>query len=599
MTLLPPPARAPNPDHLRMPPRLTALAATFGVVTLGLLAACKSDGGVAPPFSGDGIPNPRGPMALGDVISLNVNADSACSRPVYHGARVVAVGTHAVILSDTLNPVGGFTTADFQRYAARFDTLVYPLDVANFGEPTDIDRNGHIAILFTRAVNELTPPRATSYVGGFAFSRDLFPTTKTARAQACAASNEGEYFYMLAPDPYGTINSNARSTGFVDSATTAVLAHEFQHIINASRRLYVNNTLAFEEKWLDEGLAHEAEELLFYRESGLAPRANLDLAAVRATAAQRITYNSDMSGNGSRYKSYLVAPASNSPYALTDSLPTRGAAWSFLRYAVDRVNATDGFAAGPGQVAIGAGDVTLSPGGATGEYSLTVVNTSLQGGSAASYSLRSASPIASVTMETIVPASHSASILTAPAGLQRDALFESRLHDRERAELTPLMATARRWYATQALPAPSVLRSRLSLSTSAVADADAALWFKLVNNSSVGVTNLQGVVGDLAPLVRDWSVSHAVDDVAAPSTQYQQRSWNWHSIFPGLTVPSTGYPLLVTTLSANANVTGASVVAGGAAFYRIVVPAGGTVTVTLGSSGTSNPNIQLVAVRTK
>lgn len=566
---------------------------------LVMLAACKSDGGVAPPVSGDAIPNPRGPMAVGDVLSLNVNADSACSRPVYHGARVVAVGTHAVILSDTLNPLGGFTTADFQRYAARFDTLVYPLDVANFGEPTDIDKNGHIAILFTRAVNELTPPRSNSYVGGFAFSRDLFPTTKTARAQACAGSNQGEYFYMLAPDPYGTINSNARSTGFVDSASTAVLAHEFQHIINASRRLYVNNTLAFEEKWLDEGLAHEAEELLFYREAGLSPRANLDFTAIRASAAQRIAYNSDMSGNGSRYKAYLTAPATNSPYAANDSLPTRGAAWSFLRYAVDRVNATDGFAAGPGQVAIGAGDLTLMPGGAAGEYSLTVVNTSIQGGNTASYSLRTVSAVAAVAAATGVLAPLTQSLSSAQPTLQRDAGFESRLRDRERAELTPLMGTARRWYATQAPLAPPVLRSRSSLFTGALADADAALWFKLVNNSSVGVTNLQSVVGDLVPLIRDWSVSHAVDDVAAASTQYQQRSWNFHSIYPGLSVPSTGYPLFVTTLSTNTSVTGATVVAGGAAFYRIQVPAGGSVTVSLAGSGTSNPNLQLVAVRVK
>ena len=202
-------------------------------------------------------------------------------------------------------------------------------------------------------------------------------------------------------------------------------------------------------------------------------------------------------------------------------------------------------------------------------------------------------------METMLPTATPASVLPVSEGLQRDARFESALRDRERAELVPLMGTARRWYATQALPLPSALRSRLALSTSAVADADAALWFKLVNNSSVGVTNLQSVVGDLAPMIRDWSVSHAVDDVAAPSTQYQQRSWNWHSIFPGLTVPSTGYPLLVTPLSSNANVTGATVLAGGAAFYRVVVPASGTVTVTLGSVGTSNPNLQLVAVRTK
>ena len=360
--------------------RCSQVAAAFAIGGIGLLAACKSDGGIAPAPTGEAIANPRGPLNLGDVITLNVNGDDACANPTFHAARVVAIGTHAIILSDTLNPKPGFSTADFQRYAARFDTLVYPLDVGNFGEPTDIDKNGHIAILFTRAVNELTPPRSTQYVGGFAFSRDLFPTTATARAQACAGSNQGEFFYMLAPDPSGTINSNARSTGFVDSVTTAVLAHEFEHIINASRRLYVNNTPAFEDKWLDEGLAHVAEELLFYRESGLAPRSNLDLNALRTSQVTRLAYNTDMSGNGGRYRTYLLAPAANSPYSLNDSLPTRGATWSFLRYAVDRMTATDGFTAGPGQTVTGAGSATLSAGPAFAEYSLTVVNTTTPGG---------------------------------------------------------------------------------------------------------------------------------------------------------------------------------------------------------------------------
>ena len=585
-----------------MSSRIPHLAATCGALAIGFLVACKSDGAVAPTPTGDAIANPRGPLSLGDVITLNVNGNDACSNAVYHPARVVAIGEHALILNDTLNPKGGFSTADFQRYAARFDTLVYPLDVANFGEPTDIDKNGRIAILFTRAVNELTAAKSPQYVGGFAFSRDLFPTTATLRAQACAGSNEGEFFYMLTPDPSGTINSNVRTPGFVDSVTTAVLAHEFQHIINSSRRLYVNNTPAFEEKWLDEGLAHVAEELLFYRESGFAPRSNLDLAALRASLATRLAYNGDMSGNGSRYRTYLVASAANSPYSPNDSLQTRGAAWSFLRYAVDRVNATDGFAAGNGQTITGAGDATLSPGTASGEYSLTVVNTSLAGGSFATYSLASvAAPgpaLDAASARIIEP--NALPVAAAPTGLRMDEQFESRLRDRERAALTPLMGAARRWYASQAMPAPAMLRSRLSLSTSTFADADAALWFKLVNNTPVGVANLQNVFGDVAGLIRDWSVSHAIDDVAAPSTQYQQRSWNWHNIFPGLTSPGSAYPLSVQTISTTAAVNNAGVAAGGAAYYRIVVPANGTTTLSLsGSSSTANPNLQLVIVRTK
>jgi hypothetical protein len=280
---------------------------------------------------------------VGDIVQVNVNADDPCDNAIYHPARVVAIGTKALILADTLNPKNGFTTADYQRYAARFDTLVYPVDVGAFGEPSDIDKNGHIAIVFTRAVNELTPRGSGSYVGGLTFSRDLFPVVATSRATACPASNEGEYFYMLAPDPTGEINGNRRTVGFVDSATTSVLAHEFQHLINASRRLYVNTTAgSFEEKWLDEGLAHEAEELLFYRESGLAPRSNLTVQTIRSTPAIRAAFNADMAGNAGRYRSYLIEPAKSSPYSADDSLSTRGAAWSFLRYLADRTASSDG-----------------------------------------------------------------------------------------------------------------------------------------------------------------------------------------------------------------------------------------------------------------
>jgi hypothetical protein len=538
---------------------------------------------------------------VGDLVKLNVNGDSACNAAVYHTARVVAISSKAVILSDTLNPKNGFSTADYQRFATRFDTLVYPLDVANFGEPLDIDKNGHIAILFTRAVNELTAPRANSYVGGFVFSRDLFPNTQTARAQACAGSNQGEYFYMLAPDPTGVVNGNVRTTGFVDSATVAVLAHEFQHLINASRRLYVNNSPVFEDKWLDEGLAHIAEELLYYRESGLSPRSNLDINAIRTRSA---AFSADMSGNASRYRSYLVAPSQNSPYSLNDSLPTRGAAWSLLRYAVDRLNATDGFTAGNGQAVTTPADVTVAAGAASGEFAITLANTSLQGGSVTNFLLKSTPGAGTASLavaESTAPSTMQVpTVEDDPNTLRRDERFEARLRARERVELTPLMGAARSWYASQQMPSPASLRSRSTYASTSFAEADAAIWFRLVNATTAGIANLQSVVGgDLAGFVRDWQVSHAVDDLAALNTQYQQRSWNWHSIYPNLSNPTSAYPLPVPTLSTSANVNG-TIVAGGAQYYRLFVPANGTATLSLSApSGAVNPNLQMIVVRTK
>ena len=249
----------------------------------------------------------------------------------------MAIGTRSIVLSDTLNPAGGFTTADFQRFAARFDTLVYPVDVTNFGAPADIDNNQKVVLLFTSAVNALTPPNSASYVAGFFFDRDLFPVADTPQFQGCAGSNYSEMFYLLAPDPTGLINGNVRRTSFVDSVTTGVLAHEFQHLINASRRLYVTQGVEeFEVVWLNEGLSHIAEELLFYRESGLTPRQNIDSIRIRSTNTIRNAFNTDMSSNTSRYRSFLVAPSANSPFRDDDSLETRGATWNLLRYLADR-----------------------------------------------------------------------------------------------------------------------------------------------------------------------------------------------------------------------------------------------------------------------
>jgi hypothetical protein len=405
-------------------------------------------------------------VKVGDIVTVNVNGTDACTNPVNHGARVAAIGTHAIILADTLNPSGGFTDSDFQRYAARFDTLVFPLDSAAFGPPTDIDGNGHVGLIFTRTVNELTPAKSSSYVGGFTFSRDLFPVTATARAEACPASNQGEYFYLLAPDPLGSINGNARTTGFVDSNTTSVIAHEFQHLINASRRLYVNNAESFEVTWLDEGLAHTAEELLFYREAGLTPKNNLDTQQIRATTQRRTAFNLDMLGNTGRYQSYLRAPSGSSPYAANDSLSTRGAAWSLLRYLADRSGASDN-----------------------------------------------------------------------------------------------------------------------------------EFFSRLVNSTTTGLDNLKAVyASDFVAALRDWSMSHAVDDVAGTAPELQQPSWNWHSVYPAL---AGGYPLAVQVMAEGAPTSG-TIVAGGASFFKLGVPAGGAATLNLGDpSSSAATNLQLMVVRTR
>ncbi|MBL0938830.1 MAG: Ig-like domain-containing protein [Gemmatimonadaceae bacterium] len=278
---------------------------------------------------------------VGDVLRLNVNANNACSNADMRNARVAAVGTRALIASDNDNPTGGYTDAEYQSILATFDTLVYPLDTTAFGAPSNISQYGKIILLYTRAVNALTPSGASFTIGGFFYARDLYPKTARNNVPACAASNENEMFYLLTPDPNGSVNSNRRTKDEVTLLNLNTIAHELQHLINSSRRLYVNTGAALNEQtWLDEGLSHIAEELLYLRVSGFTTRQNLNLTDVGGSTLRSDQFRNYASQNFSRFFNFLIAPETNSPYAPNDSLATRGATWNFLRFAAGRHGAS-------------------------------------------------------------------------------------------------------------------------------------------------------------------------------------------------------------------------------------------------------------------
>ncbi|AMW06408.1 Ig-like domain-containing protein [Gemmatimonas phototrophica] len=279
-------------------------------------------------------------VSVGDEIKLNANANLACSSADTRTGRVAAVGTRALVVADKENPSGGYTDAEFASIAATFDTLVFPMDTAAFGAPSNISQYGKIILFYTRAVNALTPQGAGFTIGGFFFARDLYPKTARNGLPACAASNEQEMFYLLVPDPDGAVNGNRRAKDAVTRLNLTTIAHELQHLINASRRIYVNSAPnSTEQVWLDEGLSHVAEELLYFRVSNYNSRQNLVLTDVNGTRAEQ--FSNFASQNFSRFYNFLIAPETNSPYAPNDSLGTRGAIWNFLRFAAARQGASN------------------------------------------------------------------------------------------------------------------------------------------------------------------------------------------------------------------------------------------------------------------
>ncbi len=262
---------------------------------------------------------------VGDIIKLNANANQGCTNADTRTGRVAAVGNRAIVVADTANPSGGFTDTDYGNVLATFDTLVYPMDTTAFGAPTNISAYGKIILFYTRNVNALTPSNAGYTIGGFFFARDLYPKVAKGTLQACPSSNEQEMFYLLVPDPNGTVNNNKRTKTEVEVLNLGTIAHEFQHLINASRRLYITpNAASNEQTWLDEGLAHIAEELLYFRVTGFTSRQNLTLQDIGGSAAKSALFSNYASQNFSRFYSFIVNPEVNSPYAPNDSLTTRG-----------------------------------------------------------------------------------------------------------------------------------------------------------------------------------------------------------------------------------------------------------------------------------
>src|ERR1035437_9604406 len=169
--------------------------------------------------------------------------------------------------------------------------------------------------------------------------------TSTATLAACAGSNVGEMFYLPVVDPTRQYNGYFKNKDTVTSQVYATIVHEFQPLINAGRHLYVNtNATRLEESWLDESQAMLAQELLYYRVSGFAPKQKLTWATIstgaNANGAQLDLVKAYLVQGLELLNSYLLFPETSTPYCNTENLQTLGAGWQFMRYLLDNTTGT-------------------------------------------------------------------------------------------------------------------------------------------------------------------------------------------------------------------------------------------------------------------
>ena len=335
-----------------------------------------------------------GALVVGQLIDINVAIGGCGIAPDTRKARVEAITTpqfagqpvlyalQEVVetttgAADWHPPVpGGYATIDFQNIINAFvqsppgstangsgsigsllRTGMLDTAITTFGPMSDVDANGGLIVLFTRKLNELSPPASSGVVQALFQSRDLFS------ASSCSGSNEAEIVYMMVPDPTGVVNSNVRTLSFAYGSAPTSLIHHFEHLHNAARRLYFNGAAPLEDMWLDEGLAWLFQELAFFNTSvGLVPRGNIQLstlttgpnASVRVAAFN--TFENAMYGhmrtffyqlngsNGNKRMGPLRENAHStgtSPNVHENVASNFAGTYNFLRYALDRKNTGD------------------------------------------------------------------------------------------------------------------------------------------------------------------------------------------------------------------------------------------------------------------
>jgi len=256
---------------------------------------------------------------VGDQRTFQVCSTSTCKATTTVNATARAVGQTVAIYADDANPVFADTLQgdDYAEMVAIFDSHLYPIGTAAFGDPSDIDNNGVVLILISKRVNDFTTNCTDGRVIGYFYGGDLLTTF--------AGSNKAEVFFTFAPAPAaGNCSAISRRTALNQLKPT--LIHEFQHMISFNQHRLVRSG-SQEETWLNEGLSHLAEDLA----GQLIPNEHCP-----GSSSCRSLFST---ANVSNAHSYWVDPTRHALVygeSSNGSLPERGAGLLFTRWLLDQ-----------------------------------------------------------------------------------------------------------------------------------------------------------------------------------------------------------------------------------------------------------------------
>jgi hypothetical protein len=227
----------------------------------------------------------------------------------------------------------------YQALGQEFDNVMYPLELANFGNPFVMDAQlgnlGKIVMVFSPRVNNSSEGSILGYVVSCDFSP---PST-------APSSNFGEYFYAAVPTStaLGYFDPGTRDSWLRQMRPTIV--HEVKHLTAFANRLVKG--LALEDLSWEEGMARNAEELYARSIYGAGAKQNTGYSTTIACEALVVRYGNQTSPCANRpllmlrhfdgLYSYLASPELVSMLGRTyaTDLTFYASAWSVERWAND------------------------------------------------------------------------------------------------------------------------------------------------------------------------------------------------------------------------------------------------------------------------
>jgi hypothetical protein len=253
------------------------------------------------------------------------------------GARAVYVGARVDILEDTAAPLAGAMDAEYRALGQTFDTLMFGILESTFGNPlawnANLDADGKLVIVASERVNDRG-------VRGYATSCDFYPPS------VARASNFGEVVYIAVPTGLTSSEWFLSLEGWRRGIEATVI-HEAKHVTSYAER-FLRGSSWLEQRWLEEGSARVAEELLARAYHGLPPRGNTNFAAslgCELSPEPGAGCRSDrqiMETHFAGLRQYLSATETRSPLGFTTGdYSFYASTWSILRWAADHYFASD------------------------------------------------------------------------------------------------------------------------------------------------------------------------------------------------------------------------------------------------------------------